>query len=276
MAGVGMQDSSIGNPSNRYIAIIERIFHDRYRPGDNDIGIRRQDIAETARTLNIDLPRNLGDVVYSFRYRTDLPASIQSLATEGRMWIIRPAGRGLYQFSLVPVLDLTPNQNLAVTKAPDSTPGIVVMYSLGDEQSLLARLRYNRLIDVATGLTCYSLQNHFRTYIPGIGQVETDEIYVGMDKRGAHYVIPVQAKSGSDSLSIVQIGQDFDVCAARFPSLIAKPIGAQFMDDQTVAIFEFERSDEGLRVSAERHYQLVDPDQVSESDLQTYRQRLID
>ncbi len=271
-----MQASPNDNPTNRYAAIIERIFHDRYNAGDTSVGFQRQDIIETAQTLGIDIPLNLGDIIYSFRYRTALPESIQSLATEGDMWVIRPAGRGLYRFSLVPILNLIPNQNLAVTKAPDSTPGMVVMYSQGDEQSLLARLRYNRLIDVATGLTCYSLQNHFRTYIPDIGQVETDEIYVGIDKRGAHYVIPVQAKSGTDSLSIIQIEQDFYVCEARFPSLIAKPIGAQFIDDQTVAIFEFERSDEGVRVSAERHYQFVEPDKISESDLQTYRQRLME
>ena len=263
------------SPTSRYGAIIENIFHDRYNVGDTVVGFERPDIIEASQVLGIEIPQNLGDVIYSFRYRTPLPSSIQELATEGMMWIIRPAGRGLYQFSLVPVLNLAPNRNLAITKVPDSTPGVVVKYSQGDEQSLLARLRYNRVIDVATGLTCYSLQNHFRTSIPNIGQVETDEIYVGIDKRGAHYVIPVQAKSGADSLSVVQIEQDFDVCEARFPLLIAKPIGAQFMDDQTVAIFEFERSDEGIRVSAERHYQLVEPDQVTESDLQTYRQRLM-
>ena len=266
MAGVSMQTPSNQSPTNRYAMIIERIFHDRYSDGDTSVGFQRQDIIEVAQALEIDLPLNLGDVIYSFRYRTPLPSSIQALATEGMMWVIRPAGRGLYRFSLIPLLDLTPNQNLAVTKAPNSTPGIVVMYSQGDEQSMLARLRYNRLIDVATGLTCYSLQNHFRTYIPDIGQVEIDEIYVGIDKRGAHYIIPVQAKSGTDSLSVVQIEQDFDVCEARFPSLIAKPIGAQFMDDQIVAIFEFERSGQEIRVSAERHYQLVEPDQVTESD----------
>lgn len=270
-----METQSGDNPTNRYSAIIEKIFHGRYDGTDNDVGFRRQDIVEAAQTLDIDLPLNLGDVICNFRYRTPLPSSIQALAAEGRMWVIRPAGRGLYQFSLVPIIDLTPNRNLAITKVPDSTPGIVIKYSQGDEQSLLARLRYNRLIDVATGLTCYSLQNHFRTYILNVGQVETDEVYVGIDKRGAHYVIPVQAKSGTDSLSIVQIEQDFDVCEARFSSLIAKPIGAQFMDEQTVAIFEFERAGDEIRVSAERHYQLVEPDQVTESDLQTYRQRLI-
>jgi hypothetical protein len=42
-------------------------------------------------------------------------------------------------------------------------------------------LRYNRLIDVFIGVTCYSLQNHLRTTEPRIGQFETDEIYVNTD-----------------------------------------------------------------------------------------------
>ncbi len=180
---------------NRYTAIILKIFQDRYTTGDESVPFRREDIQIAAETLNVDLPRNLGDVIYTFRYRSPLPEEIQSLAGPGRMWIIRPAGAGSYQFDLVLEVDLSPNRNLSVTKVPDSTPGVIERYALGDEQSLLARLRYNRLIDLATGLTCYSLQNHFRTSVPGIGQIETDEIYVGIDRDGVHYIIPVQAKS---------------------------------------------------------------------------------
>ncbi len=58
---------------------------------------------------------------------------------------------------------------LSETKIPDSTPGIVMMYALSDEQALLARLRYNRLIDIFTAVTCYSLQNHLRTAVPNVG-----------------------------------------------------------------------------------------------------------
>ena len=80
---------------------------------------------------------------------------------------------------------------------PDSTPGIIARYSFNDEQAVLARVRYNRLIDIFLGIACLSLQNHFRTTVPGMGQVETDEIYVGVDKGGSHYVVPVQAKGGA-------------------------------------------------------------------------------
>ena len=52
---------------------------------------------------------------------------------------------------------------LATTKIPDGTPSIVRKYSISDEQALLAIVRYNRLIDIFLGVTCYSLQNHLRT-----------------------------------------------------------------------------------------------------------------
>src|SRR5438105_5867530 len=130
---------------------------------------------------------------------------------------------------------------VAETKVPDSTPGIIIMYALGDEQALLAKLRYNRLVDIFTGITCYSLQSHLRTTVPNVGQVETDEIYVGVDRRGAHYVFPVQAKGGNDRLGIVQIEQDFALCAHRFPSLLCRPIAAQFMAIEVIALFEFEQ-----------------------------------
>ena len=259
---------------NAYTAIILKIFQDRYTLGDDSVPFDREDIPSAAEALGIDVPKNLGDVVYTFRSRSPLPDEIQSLSGPGRMWVINPAGAGRYRFDLIPEIDLTPSQNLVVTKIPDATPGVIDQYSLGDEQSLLARLRYNRLIDLSTGLTCYSLQNHFRTAVPGIGQIEVDEIYIGIDREGAHYVIPIQAKNRRDSLSVVQIEQDYAMCRSRFPLLIAKPIGTQFVDDRTVAMFEFERSSEGVRVASERHYRLVDPEEISQEDLVSYRQRL--
>jgi hypothetical protein len=56
------------------------------------------------------------------------------------------------------------------------------MYALNDEQALLAKLRYNGLVDIFVGIACYSLQSHLRTTVSGLGQVEIDEIYIGIDK----------------------------------------------------------------------------------------------
>jgi hypothetical protein len=255
---------------NRYTQIIERIFADRYRDGVREIAFERDDLVRVAKKLKIKLPDNLGDLIYSFRYRTLLPESISSKAPEGEHWIIRPAGKSRYCFALTNLPKITPNELLVETKVPDATPGIIEMYALSDEQALLAKLRYNRLIDIFTGVTCYSLQNHLRTAIAGMGQVETDEIYVGLDRKGAHYVFPVQVKGGNDRLSIVQIEQDFAMCSTKFPSLICRALAGQFMPNNVIALFEFTKSDDAVAVVTEKHYRLVPKEELSAEDLQRY------
>ena len=258
---------------NRYAKIIERVFLSRYKSGAEEILFEREDIVRVAKKLGVKLPKNLGDVIYSFRYRTPLPESVRTRAPKGKEWIIRPAGASKYRFVAVGRSTITPAKMMAETKVPDSTPGVIAMYSLSDEQALLAKLRYNRLIDIFTGVACYSLQSHLRTTVPGLGQVETDEIYIGVDKRGAHYVFPVQAKGGNDVLSIVQIEQDIALCAAKFPPLICRPIAAQFMEDDLIALFEFEKGKDGVAISSEKHYRLVPGEEVTPDDLKAYRGR---
>jgi hypothetical protein len=261
--------------SNRYTQIIEAIFKKNYQPGANEVVFDRSEFEHIARTLGINLPKNLGDIIYSFRYRVTLPESIRSKETDGKHWIIRPKGRAKYAFVLVSEHSINPNPLLAAIKIPESTPGIVAKYALGDEQALLARLRYNRLIDINTGVACYSIQNHLRTFLPGIGQVETDELYVGIDKDGAHYVFPIQAKGGKDKLSLVQIEQDFALCANKFPNLKRVAIGAYFNREKNlIALFQFNETPEGVKLRSEHHYQLVPPAEVTPDLLKLYKESL--
>ena len=97
---------------------------------------------------------------------------------------------------------------------------------------------------------------------------------MGVDKKGAHYAFPIQAKGGKDKLSIVQIEQDFAVCATKVPLLVCRPVAAQFMEGGVVALFEFESGENGATIASEKHYQLVAPKEVTDADLQNYRERL--
>jgi hypothetical protein len=72
-------------------------------------------------------------------------------------------------------------------------------------------------------------------------------------------------------MSAVQIEQDVALCAEKFPRLVCRPLGAQFLPDGGIAIMEFIPTDDGLRLAAERHYQLVPKDGISEADLDLYR-----
>lgn len=258
---------------NCYSLIIEEIFKRNFKSKSERVPFQREDITTIANALGVKLPKNLGDVIYSFRYRATLPESITKLATEGMEWIIRPEGSARYAFTLVKLPRILPNINLAETKIPDATPGVITKYALNDEQGLLAKLRYNRLIDIFTGVTCYSLQNHLRTHIAGVGQIETDELYVGIDTKGAHYIFPVQAKGGTDKLGIVQIEQDFAMCDKKFPNLVCIPIAAQFIEDSSIALFSFEREDGVVKITVEKHYRLVAPEEITDEDLLKYQHR---
>lgn len=254
-----------------YERILVEIFTSRFKPNGRLVAFEREDIRRAAKKIGVKAPDNLGDVLYSFRYRRRLPDEIQKHAPPDHEWILTTPTKSQYAFVAREVTRLGPSELLAEISVPDSTPGIIAMYALTDEQALLAKLRYNRLIDVFTGVTCYSLQNHLRTTIGAGVQVETDEIYVGIDARGAHYVFPVQAKGGRDRLGVVQIEQDFALCEKKFPALICRPIAAQFMETDVIALFSFTKTERGVRILSERHYRLVPRAEATEEDFSAYQ-----
>lgn len=88
----------MNKPQNRYAELIERIFASHYRPGKNEFPFAREELSATALALGIKLPKNLGDVLYSFRYRVPLPESITRTANPGMVWIIKGAGTGRYLY----------------------------------------------------------------------------------------------------------------------------------------------------------------------------------
>ena len=254
-----------------YRAIIETIFFDHHREGITAFEFERSEIEQAAIRLNVDVPDNLGDVVYTFRYRRALPDKILATQPRGREWIIEGAGRGRYRFKLVNRTHIAPRDGLVVTDIPDSTPELIRAYALDDEQALLAIVRYNRLIDTFLGLTAYSLQNHLRTTVEGMGQIEIDELYIGLDRNGCHHVIPVQAKGGRDRIGIVQTAQDIRFAEQRFPGMRCRAIAAQFMEDDIIALFELTLQDDEMRVVEERHYRLVPADRLDPAAVRNYR-----
>jgi hypothetical protein len=262
----------------KYDEIIAHIFHNNYTKGSRRVRFNRDELAKASEALKFERIKNLGDIPYTFRFRRNLPESITSTAPEGSEWIIIGSGVGLYEFRLASPAKIVPTNNRQKIKIPDATPEIVKKYAPGtDEQALLAKVRYNRLIDIFSGLTCYSIQNHLRTTVENIGQIEIDEIYVGVSKKGAHYVIPCQAKSPGDKFGIVQVMQDIEFCKQRYPNALCKPIALQFLSEIDLAILELvvEDDDNVFRLSVvdEKHYQLTNKDGISDLDIVSYCQQ---
>lgn len=260
-----------GTETNRYKVLIQDIFFDHWKKGKTEFEFARDDIKEKAAELKIQLPDNVGDIVYSFRYRTALPPSIIDTQPEGREWIIEGAQRSRYRFKLVALMRIRPREDMLKIAIPDATPELIRAYALDDEQALLAIVRYNRLIDTFLGLTTYSLQNHLRTTVKDIGQIEIDELYIGLDKHGCHYAIPVQAKGGKDQIGVVQTTQDIRWVEQKFPGMRCRAIAAQFAKDGVIALFELTLQGPEVKVVDERHYQLVPADQLDKSAIRGYK-----
>jgi len=258
---------------NLYSEIIEEIFLKGYKLGDTRVPFERGDLDKAAAERNLPLPKNLGDAIYFFKYRTSLPPKILATAPDGLHWAIYGTGRSKYEFRLEQPLDITPRPNQLVVKFPDATPEIILAHALGDEQALLAKLRYNRLVDAFLGITASSLQNHLRTAVKDIGQIEIDEIYVGLDKHGCQYVVPVQAKGGKDKHGRQQTEQDIAYCRYKFPGLVCRPVSAQFITSNKIAMFELAVQDGDIKVVSEEHYELVSSSSITAEDLALYAGR---
>lgn len=270
-----MPDNKTGRKPNRYQAIIARVFADHYSKGAAEFEFTRDELAAIAESLKIKLPKNFGDVVYSFRYRNELPEAIGKTAAKGFEWVIEGAGRACYRFKQVRLNRIVPRKELLAIKVPDATPEIISAYALSDEQALLAKVRYNRLIDVFLGIAAFSLQNHLRTTVKNVGQIEIDEIYVGIDRYGRQFVVPVQAKGGNDKHGTVQTQQDVLCCTEKFPNLICRAVSAQFVSKDHIAMFELTVQDSEARIVDEKHYQLVPASSISAKDLQQYAARSV-
>jgi hypothetical protein len=262
-----------------YSRIIKKIFFDRYAVGLTVIDFTRDDI-EAAESGILRNPKNRGDVLYYYRYRHELPKSIRETIAKDRAWIIRGTGQATYRFESVShsYAYIRPRFGQTRIKVPDQTPGIIGRYALDDEQSLLAKIRYNRLVDIFTGIAASSLQSHLRTRVEDIGQVEVDEVYVGVDRHGVQYVLPIQAKGREKKKNvhnIVQIEQDIAMCRLKPKFQLARclPIAATLIDENVIALMAFSFDASGVAtISREGHYELVPSTSISPEDLLAYQQ----
>ncbi|NIA11894.1 MAG: hypothetical protein GWP10_19750 [Nitrospiraceae bacterium] len=223
-----------------YDKIIETLFMVKYRGGveTTEIDFTKDEIVLTAAELKIPL-RNPPDVVYTYRSRRYLPDSILA---EGN-WIIKPKGKGKFAFiksERPPFVQI--QEGLAPIDILNALPEIVEKYTANDEQGLLSSIRYNRLIDVFAEITCFHLQSHIRTTIQDEGQIEIDDLYVGIDQNGNGYILPIEAKSsdGRDKLGWFQISNMVKYAKQYFPELICRPIAAKPVGGNKVYLIEFE------------------------------------
>lgn len=271
---------------NRYVQSMRRLFDKKWNRKKPGFDWKREELTEIAKELGIPVSKNLDDNIYSIRHGwDDLPEEIRKLAPSGKAWLLLPNGKGAYRFVLAERAFLDPDSSMQPIEIPDSTPQLVARYAKKDEQAVLARIRYCRLIDIFMGLAAFQLQSHMRTTIRHFNdsQTELDEVYVGVDGNGAQFVIPIQAKGHDERIGAVQIVTDSYAVAEKFPNMIPRTLAAKMMridegpggvEIYTIALIEGTvSSDYNVRKLREEHFQLVPASQITDADLASYRKR---
>jgi hypothetical protein len=239
-----------------YDRVITEIFRRHEGATKEEFEFDREEITEVAGEWDEEI-KNLGDVLYTYRSgRRELPAEI----TRTGDWIIEPRGKGRYAFRRVSRASyISCPSDLQTIAMLDATPDIIRKYGGSDEQGLLAKVRYNRLVDTFLGITAYHLQGHVRRYLQGSGQVEIDDLYLGVDKDGHQYVIPVEAKTAHESIGLVQVMSLIEFGREEYPNLVLRPVAVKSWNDDSIFFLEFNGAAtvDDIRVVQYRRYRLV-------------------
>jgi len=228
---------------SQYDEVILEVFLYHYQEGVDRLIFKKDELAEVCRKHGITV-RNIPDIIYTYRARRTLPSKI--LATGH--WAIEPAGRGAYAFRLLrssPHFEI-PFADYAPVHIYNAIPEVVEGLLRQDEQSLLTRVLYNRLVDIFTGLTCFHIQNHYRSFVADMGEVELDALYVGVDKTGALFVLPIEAKSQAESEMIgrIQVSQMAKLVRQDFAQLRRRVLAVKAVADGTITMVEFDDHEE--------------------------------
>lgn len=259
-------DEKSGGKSTEIYRVVDDLFERNYKPGMSEFSFHRKDISALAAELGVGTAANVPDIAYHFNFRrTDRSVLMRRTESRKKRWYILPA-KGGYKFGL-DQWPIEPTPDFVRTKVPNATPEIIASNALTDEQAVLARVKYNRLIDLFLGITAYPLQSHVRTKVDGV-QVEIDELYLGIGESGEQFVVGVEAKV-KDALAPYQIRNCFNACKAKFSRLTPKAVGVVWnQSDDFIAMFELTigRGHRVLR-ERERHYQIVKAADISDKEL---------
>lgn len=258
---------SIAGEKKLYDQVIIEMFRRVYKPGADVLPFTKDELVQVCQELSIVI-NNVPDVPYHYRTgRSDMPNEILDTGN----WVIEGAGKGKYTFVKLkrsPYIHIP--DDLYVTEIPEATPDIVLKYGGIDEQAILTRIRYNRLVDTFLSVTAYHLQGHVRSSVQGIGQVEVDDLYLGVDTDGRWYVIPIEAKSvgPKERLGVIQIRQMILFAKQNYSDLILRPVGIKPLDDGSYVFLEFDDKEELEAISVKRYarYKLVRDDRQTKSE----------
>lgn len=104
----------------QYSSIIVRVFQNHWKKGVEEFEFHRDELVAAAVAVGVERPDNLGDVIYSFKFRREMPPVILAAAPKGTSWMLEGAGHGRYRFRLLKIGSsvIKPRADIAPSRFP--------------------------------------------------------------------------------------------------------------------------------------------------------------
>lgn len=141
-----------------------------------------------------------------------------------------------------------PTPNLFAAKILDATPKSIVANGTRDTHALFATIDANRLIDVFLGISSQRLQGALAR------RLRVEHFYHGVEPRGDRLVIAVYSNIKHANLRWMSKGPRTKSAAGE---PVRRMVTAQFIGQDSIAMFNWGMEAGVPKVVNEAHYQLV-------------------
>lgn len=251
-----------GRRSKVYTPVLRAIFQKRHVPGATRVDFTLDDVRAELVVAGVQA-KNAPDLIYRMKSRTSLPEEIQALGFR----ILEITGRGKYALTVGQSTLITYPEPSEVVTVLDRTP-LPVRALLGadpgslDEQALLSVVRYNDLITHFLQAQTFHFKAHIRRSVPGVGQVEVDDLHLAVESSGeGQYrlvIVPVEAKAKDDPVNRVQVAAQMRFAQHEYPGLAVRPITIKLFGDGLLLFMELNATTQPdeLIVMRFTHYRL--------------------
>lgn len=229
---------------------IAQVFFTHYRSDVREFIVPRDDMQRDALKRTSSVPM----LVRIFRTMRVMPEIVDAYADDGCTWEINDHGPEHYCFTMVQRSLFIPDAKLPVTYLYDQSNPCFEGIARPCEQTLLQTLDENRVYDFFLGgARLWCIARHMK-----LATTELDAVYSGQDSSGRSIIVPVEAKRNDDHLNSVQLKKYFEACENKFAGQNVRVVGVHRNEaaDWTT-MFEFERSNDNIRVVREMKYRLI-------------------
>ena len=148
----------------------------------------------------------------------------------------------------------------------DNTPTVVGQLARDERELLLARLRFNRLLDNFLGISTFPVHLLFDSpFYDSIGP-EVEELHFGIAPFGDKCMVIVLSERWNGSPAISKLRASSEVPFKYSHNMRVHFILAHQTGGNCLALIELDLSSQRSKVKAEKHYEFIKPDELNAHD----------